>query len=200
MNVADWIEEQRTLINDGVAVSMLRLVGADDSAWGTWPITLERLGERVETAIASLADELPTGKHAVRLIALDSKGLQVASLPRVIVGRSAAAKGAQTDAMNQAKAHSILVQSSEQQLATMGQRAEDAERRAMEVTASAFELADAYLSLKQSVLLQEREDAIRAELAALARELLAEIKPLIAVLSEFVGQRVAEYMHNKKKG
>src|SRR5690606_30971142 len=91
MNTHEWIEEQRTLIDNGIAAATIRLEGVDETAWGTWPIALEGLADRIDATIATLADDLPKGRHNLRLLALDAKQLQIACRPLTITGKSAAA-------------------------------------------------------------------------------------------------------------
>jgi len=190
MNTHEWIEEQRTLIDNGIAAATIRLEGVDETAWGTWPIALEGLADRIDATIATLADDLPKGRHNLRLLALDAKQLQIACRPLTITGKSAAASQAISDHVSISKALALNVQMSEQQIASASIRAENAEKRALEAMSGAFEIFDAFLTLKQKIMLEEIEAEDRRAKREMMADLAREGAPIIRAVAEAVAEKI----------
>lgn len=211
--VEKWIEDQLTLTvgeGDGVQkmVALLRLEAADGTPWGTWPRETPEVAKRVLDTIATLAQELPTGRHTLRLVAVGPRGEAVAALPHTVQGTSSSAKAAMSDQLTAAKATAMNVATAEQQLAAMSARAERAERalgewqeKYTDAMLGTFQMADHMQSLLLNVQQQTHQADLDMERLALMRETLSSAKPIFEVIAHFLGDELREVLveRNRKR-
>lgn len=211
--IEQWIADQLTLtVGEGEGVSRLvlvfRLEHSDGTAWGTWPRETPELAKRVSDTIATLAAELPTGRHTLKLIAIGKNNEAIAAVPHTVQGMSSAAKAAMSDQLTAAKATAMNVATAEQQLAAMSARAERAERalgewqeKYTDAMLGTFQMADHMQSLLLNVQQQTHQADLDMERLALMRETLSSAKPIFDVIAHFLGDELREVLveRNRKR-
>lgn len=186
--LSQWLDLQQRLINAGVAASQIRLEGPDSTPWGTWPIDLEDLPGTIRLAMTTLGEELPNGRHAARLIALDGEGNQLSVLPRAITGHCAMATSHASESVTYAKASAMVQQTAEQALLSLTNRAESAETRALELSEAVLALVQTVTEMQADGLDQElkrQESAAKADAFRMIGKSIAEsLGPLTAIFAE----------------
>lgn len=209
--IEQWIADQLTLtVGEGEGVSRLvlvfRLEHSDGTAWGTWPRETPELAKRVSDTIATLAAELPTGRHTLKLIAIGKNNEAIAAVPHTVQGMSSAAKVAQSDQLTAAKATAMNVATAEQQLAAMSVRCEKAERLAADwqekytdAVLATFQMADHMQGLLMTVQQQTQKHELDLERTQLLRETLTSAKPIFDVAAQFLGEELRETLAERNR-
>jgi len=122
--IGTWLDYQRKIVEvDATHTELIVLEGPDGKWWGRWPIKLEQLELAIEGALQGLQDELPAGRHACRLLALDNDGNQVSMQPRTLIGKSSGATTAASEQKAMAQATAQAIRNNEEQ--TIGLRNEN---------------------------------------------------------------------------
>ena len=197
MKIEKWIAEQVEVLQDGDAVVVFRLEGADGVPWGTWGRETAQLAERIEATLANLGEELPTGRHSMRLVAMNSRGNPMAVLPQTVQGRSSAAKAAAADAITAAKGAAINIATAESQLQAMTARVEAAEaararaeERAADMVEAVYEMADRFHDMQTLVAKATMEEDLQMEKIRVIRDLGEKAAPVVQVVAMFLAEEL----------
>ncbi len=195
--LANWLLTQRRLVDDGVAAAFVKLEGPDEKVWGTWPVSLEKLEDVVEQAFIAIGEELPTGRHQARLYSVDGKGEQLSVLPKMLTGRSQQARSAASEHTTHAKALAMNVATAESQLATMANRAERAETRAVELSEGIFKLIETVTRMQTEASddeIKRQESLARCRaIEQIGGQVAQNIGPLLALATEALADRYQKY-------
>lgn len=197
MKIEKWLKEQVEVLTEGDAVVTFRLEGQDGVPWGTWGRETAQLAERIEATLANLGEELPTGRHSMRLVALNARGNPMAVLPQTVQGRSSAAKAAAADAITAAKGAAINVATAESQLQAMTARVEAAEaararaeERAADMVEAVYEMADRFHDMQTLVAKATMEEDLQMEKIRVIRELGEKAAPVVQVAAMFLAEEL----------
>lgn len=114
-----WLEMNLTLVDGGASAVKIVLEGPDGSAWGTWPREFPNLVQSIAGMLAALREELPRGRHAAKLIALSSDGMQLSCLPVTVTGASEQATNAAEQQLTAQRANALFLANVEKAQAGM---------------------------------------------------------------------------------
>jgi hypothetical protein len=186
-NVPLWLRMQAGEVReDGGQATTIVLEGADGTTWGTWtnfgPSKVESVGEAIQGALRIFSEELPTGKHKVKLVALDgTEQRQFAVLPLTVAGRSSGAAAASTEALGMQRAVALSVQNFEAMTSGLRHENERLRERNDELMDSSHALMTKLLEVEGTMSGLLRDDRREALREARMSELWGEIKPMIEV-------------------
>lgn len=190
-HVETWIDSQKTLVQvGGIACANIKLEGTDGTVWGTWPIGTPNLALTIQQALIMLGEQLPQGRHPVKLLALDGQGNQIALLPQMISGKSQIASLAATESK-------ALQQASAMALANMQTVNDALARENARLAERANDDLDTKLRMLDALIAQQHQntdaDLKQAEFAARqARmdKLVEALLPMASVFLEVVGSKM----------
>lgn len=205
MKIEKWLKEQVEVLTEGDAVVTFRLEGSDGVPWGTWGRETAQLAERIEATLANLGEELPTGRHSLRLVALNARGNPMAVLPQTVQGRSSAAKAAAADAITAAKGAAINIATAESQLQAMTARVEAAEaararaeERAADMVEAVYEMADRFHDMQTLVAKATMEEDLQMEKIRVIRDLGEKAAPVVQVVAMFLAEELQARMEKRR--
>jgi TolA-binding protein len=200
-----WMEMQcRTVQSGNVLAAWITLEGTDGTTWGTWEVTrdsseLEQLKRTVTEQLNLLGDELPTGRHQCKLVALDAARNQVALLPVVVTGRSSVAASAASEAKAMQQAVSIHVANTEAIMLGLQQENERLRTRNTDLEERIHDHEEAVLRLQQAGL-EFQIDVKREEGRQRRMDDIYETgKPLLEVLMGIAAEELATIVEGYKE-
>jgi hypothetical protein len=191
--VEAWLASQKAILAvDSSHADKIALEGPDGNVWGKWPIALPELLQAIEQAITTIGEELPSGRHACKLIAIDAQGAQVSVMPRIIHGKSSAAATAASETRALQQATSNAIRNNEEQVLGLRNENERLRSRLDEEMTVKFDLLDklsqvAYathdLALREKTAEQKHE---------IWKELIEKMGPGLEVLGGAIAQKGLE--------
>jgi hypothetical protein len=191
--VEAWLASQKAILAvDSSHADKIALEGPDGNIWGKWPVGLPELVSAIEQAITTIGEELPSGRHACKLIAIDAQGAQVSVMPRIIHGKSSAAATAASETRALQQATSNAIRNNEEQVLGLRNENERLRARLDEEMAVKFDLLDklsqvAYathdLALREKTAEQKHE---------IWKELIEKMGPGLEVLGGAIAQKGLE--------
>ncbi len=202
-NVATWLRMQALEVGqDGTATATIVLEGSDGGTWQTWQRfsreNLETVTQAVEGALLLFADEMPTGRHKVKLLALDQGEHQLGMLPLTVTGKSSAASAASSEALGMQRAVSLAVQNFEAMSGGLRHELQRVQERNDELLDSNITLLSKFLEIQTGMaeLVQDRRREEKRE--ERIGELWADVKPMVEVVIGIVGDHVVQVYEQAK--
>ncbi|UCC72330.1 MAG: hypothetical protein JSV86_18480 [Gemmatimonadota bacterium] len=188
----EWIDIQRRLVEqDGTHCARLQLEGPD-GIMGTWPVGTEDLHEVIKASLELIAAELPSGRHATKLLALDADGKQVSYLPQTITGKSQEAARAAAEQKTLAQATGIAIGNLENVQAGLVSENDRLRNRCNELLDNETLLTKTLVQILQQTLDDDvKREESKAKIEAL-KEIGEVVKPLLEVFTGMVGERLIE--------
>jgi len=202
-NVATWLRMQALEVGqDGSATVTIVLEGSDGGTWQTWQRfgreNLESVTQAVEGALMLFADEMPTGRHKVKLLALDQSEHQLGMLPLTVTGKSSAASAASSEALGMQRAVSLAVQNFEAMSGGLRHELQRVQERNDELLDSNITLLSKFLEIQTGMaelVTDRRREEKREERIG---ELWTDIKPMVEVVIGIVGDHVVQVYEQAK--
>lgn len=197
--LANWVRMQQRLVDDGTKATHIHLIvkdGIDETTWAIWPIATEKLAWEIQESLTALGQEISTGKHPAKLVALDHNGRQLGLLPQSIHGSAGAKTSAANEAVTHARATAMNVATAEQQLVTMANRAQAAEDRATKMMASFYEMTAVVTRMQHDQVdndCRRIESQARSEaLTRIGEQIAQHAGPLMMLVTDVVAQRMGK--------
>jgi len=201
----DFVEEYNKLVINDEKTAYFQLVNAGtDETWHTFPNPAD--ASRIQAAISNMGNELPTGRHSIRVQAVsEGSGAIRGQVAQAIEGRSAAAKQAGNEQVQHAKALQMNIDTADKQMASMAarlqaaqERAQEAEERAGTMVGEVYKMGDmvnGFIMERESAQLdrEERESRMRSMNA------IAEVMAPILGQAVTIGSMFAEIWIKDKK-
>ena len=197
-----WIRAQTGSVReDGTHAATITLEGPDGTTWGTWPAkpnSGEELTQTIIGAVRLTEEELPSGRHRGKVIAVDSGGSQLAVLPLTMTGRSSVAAAAATEARAMQQAVAIMVQNAEAVTAGLRSENERLSERNNELLDNLSRMVEQTLSFQQAAASWSAEaEAIKARTARI--DAIAEqAKPLLEIGMAIAAEELAAWIERLK--
>jgi hypothetical protein len=201
----EFIEEYNVLVIDDDTTGFYQIINAGtDEIWHTFACPAD--AQKVQTSISNLAQELPTGRHSIRVQAIgkSSKAIR-GQMAQSVEGRSAAAKVAIGDHLSNAKAMKLQVDMMETQVASMTARYQTAQEQLAEASESRGAMMLDSFKLQEMVhgmlMKQEQGSLDTAERESRMRSLETIAQTLAPVLGQAIqiGSEFAEIWVKEKK-
>jgi hypothetical protein len=191
--VEAWLTSQKTILAvDSSHADKIALEGPDGNVWGKWPILLPELLQAIEQAITTIGEELPSGRHACKLIAIDAQGAQVSVLPRIIHGKSSAAATAASETRALQQATSTAIRNNEEQVLGLRNENERLRTRLDEEMTVKFDLLDKLSQVAYAthdLAIREKEAEQKHEIW---KDLIEKMGPGLEVLGGAIAQKGLE--------
>jgi hypothetical protein len=187
-----WLTYQREVIDGGVAVATIVLEGPDSEVLQTWPIAYGSLETAVEGELQSQREQLPKGRHQLRLLAKDTSGAQVAQMTLTVSGSSSAQSELATSRLMQERANALQL-SNVEKIQALSRSAHEFSAELFEAMRQGIADRDEKIARLEEVTHEQqlrliRESAQQERLTILAAKFAPTIEMGIAVAGQYLGE------------
>jgi hypothetical protein len=193
-----WLQQQKHTIVGDNGTSKIVLQGPDDSPWHTWPIAAVT-DDAVDGILTGLREELPRGRHACKLLAIGTDGLQMSMFPLTLEGSSQVAADAASQALGYQRANSILIANTERMMRASQDQIESLaamNSQKDEAHAQLLGMLERVERASMSSLVEAEERRAKTERMD---SLFEGIKPLIGVAAELFSSLVADWAMKRQQ-
>jgi hypothetical protein len=194
-----WLQQQRDVLEDGIAVAQIVLEGPSLERIGTWSIGARDIETSISGMLASAAETLPRGKHQCRLLALDSAGSQLSSYSCVICGTSEAASEAASGRLHQERANALFLSNAQTMISTQQTHIEKLSEMIAALRSSLDkkdQFVDRMIEASNEKL---TEFALRERRSERIDKMLEQFAPMLSIGVEFAVTYAGEWLKDRQR-